>query len=297
MSGEVVMKQRIISAVIGLSVLAVALYRFDTVYFNIAAGVVFLIASYEVYNAFREGNSKIGMAAVALFGVVILNQQYIGYINGKLFVIFFMTCYAMCCVFGFHKINVKAFSASVLYAVYVLLGFYAILDIKADMPYAFFGYDAVYLFILCCIIAWCCDIFAYFSGYFFGKHKMSPTLSPKKTVEGAVGGVIGAVLCACLSLYLYSILKPVLEGTGLSYGVAASSYIKMAVVAVFGALLGMVGDLFASAVKRQTGIKDYGNIMPGHGGVIDRFDSVLLLAPYIWRLSDFVAARGGIFHV
>ena len=297
MSGKWFMKQRIISSVIGLAVLRTVLYQFNTIYFNIVAAVVFLIAVYEVYNAFKDGNSKIAMICVGAFGFLLLNQQYLGLLNGRTAAVFFMTAYAACTVFGFHHIDIKTVSASVLYSIYVLLGFYAILDIKAHLPYEVFGLDAAYMFILCCIIAWCCDIFAYFSGYFFGKHKMSPTLSPKKTVEGAVGGVIGAVLCACLSLYIYSLIKPFFEGSGLSYDVAARSYIQMAVVAFFGSLLGMIGDLFASAVKRQTGIKDYGNIMPGHGGVIDRFDSVLLLAPYIWRLSDFVAARGGIFHV
>ncbi len=118
------------------------------------------------------------------------------------------------------------------------------------------------------VLAFLSDTGAYFAGCALGKHKLAPTISPNKTVEGVVGGVLGAVvgmLLFCLVVdigfqqeakYLYALI----------YGVA-------------GSLAGVFGDLCFSAVKRQTGIKDYGNLIPGHGGVLDRFDSVMIVAP------------------
>lgn len=110
------------------------------------------------------------------------------------------------------------------------------------------------------------DICAYFSGYLFGKHKLCPNISPKKTIEGAVGGVIGSVvLCTAFGYFVY----PEILGHCIIMG-------------FFGAFFGMAGDLIASAFKRKMGIKDFGNLIPGHGGIMDRFDSVLLVAPFIY---------------
>ncbi len=119
------------------------------------------------------------------------------------------------------------------------------------------------------LAAFGCDTFAYFTGYFLGKHKMAPNISPKKTWEGAFGGVIGAViLCGVFGLIMY--------------GDRGEIFIHCMVMGFFGALFGMAGDLIASAFKRKMGIKDYGNLIPGHGGILDRFDSVILVAPFVY---------------
>lgn len=110
------------------------------------------------------------------------------------------------------------------------------------------------------------DTFAYFSGYLFGKHKMAPNISPKKTVEGAIGGVIGATIaCGVFGWFVY---RP--------------EFVHCIIIGFVGAFFGIAGDLIASAFKRNMGIKDYGNLIPGHGGVMDRFDSVLLVAPFVY---------------
>lgn len=129
------------------------------------------------------------------------------------------------------------------------------------------------------IIAWLTDVFAYFGGRFFGKHKLCPTLSPHKTVEGSVSGLIGAVV---FSVVFAVVLQAV-------HGVKTS----IVLFALMGAGLSVVsqcGDLFASLIKRTYDIKDYGSILPGHGGMLDRFDSVLPVAPVIMMIvgSDFI---------
>jgi phosphatidate cytidylyltransferase len=116
--------------------------------------------------------------------------------------------------------------------------------------------------------AWGCDTCAYCVGMLFGKHKMAPVLSPKKSVEGAIGGVSGAFLLGII----YALIT---DGPILTY----------AVICTVGAVISMVGDLTASAIKRNMDIKDYGKLIPGHGGILDRFDSIIFTAPMIYYLS------------
>ena len=118
------------------------------------------------------------------------------------------------------------------------------------------------------ISAWGADTCAYCAGMLFGKHKMAPVLSPKKSIEGAVGGALGATILGAVFAIIFH--QPVLE---------------YAVICFFGSLLSMVGDLAASAIKRNTGIKDFGKLIPGHGGVLDRFDSIFFTAPVIYFLA------------
>ncbi len=135
-----------------------------------------------------------------------------------------------------------------------------------------------YLVWLVFLSAWGCDTSAYCFGMLFGKHKMTPNLSPKKTVEGAVGGVIGAAVLTILYGFLFR------KGMG-----ADVPYIlMMALIAACGALIAMVGDLAASAIKRQHDVKDFGKLIPGHGGILDRFDSVIFVAPVIYYLCAYL---------
>lgn len=127
-----------------------------------------------------------------------------------------------------------------------------------------------YLVLLPLLAAWGSDTFAYFAGRFFGKHKLAPVISPKKTIEGAVGGVLGGSVC----VLIFTVILDLTLGFALPYWAAA-------VLGAIGAAIGQIGDLSFSVIKRQTGIKDYGHIFPGHGGVLDRFDSVIFVAPVV----------------
>ncbi|RKJ46503.1 phosphatidate cytidylyltransferase [bacterium 1XD8-76] len=127
------------------------------------------------------------------------------------------------------------------------------------------------------IASWGCDTCAYCVGMLIGRHKMSPVLSPKKSVEGAVGGVVGAA--ALGALYGFFVREMVADERIVLF---------FALICGVGSLISMVGDLAASAVKRNAGIKDYGKLIPGHGGVIDRFDSVIFTAPVIYFMAVFL---------
>ena len=132
------------------------------------------------------------------------------------------------------------------------------------------------------IAAWGSDTGAYFLGIGFGKRKLAPRLSPKKTLVGAIGGLVtSAVLCAVYAFILYS----------LEFWTPANLVLNLLLFAAFGIIgsaLGQAGDLVASAIKRHVGVKDYGRIIPGHGGVLDRFDSILFVAPFALIFFYFV---------
>jgi len=290
------MKTRFISGIVGIALLLVILTTFHTAAFNIIGTIVYAICLWEIRRTFKDNNTNAVFVMLFVVGAYLLLQPYIPQINHIILACFFMVCYAVSVVVNFHTVDFRTVSASVLFGFYVLIGFYSILNMKTNMPYEQFGWDSALMFVMCCTIAWGADVFAYFAGYLFGKNKLAPTLSPKKTKEGAVGGFVGSVVVTWVFLWLYSIVKPLLEGGG-EYRLTAKLLVMSAVLALLGSFLSMFGDLFASAIKRQTGIKDYGNIMPGHGGVLDRFDSVLLVAPLVSALSFVVVNRGGIFYV
>ena len=131
------------------------------------------------------------------------------------------------------------------------------------------------LYLLIFICSWGSDTMAYVAGRLFGKHKMAPVLSPKKTVEGAVGGVAGAALIGAIYA---AVIGQFMQSAG-------SKVLVYAMISAVGALVSMTGDLAASAIKRNHDIKDYGNLIPGHGGILDRFDSVIITAPIIYMLA------------
>ena len=132
-----------------------------------------------------------------------------------------------------------------------------------------------YLVWLIFISSWICDTCAYLTGMAIGKHKLAPVLSPKKSIEGAIGGVVGSALVGALFAWLFLIPET---------GSDAMIWV-VALISAAGAVISQVGDLSASAIKRNHDIKDYGKIIPGHGGIMDRFDSVLFTAPVIYFLS------------
>ena len=147
----------------------------------------------------------------------------------------------------------------------VYIPFFTYHMVMIDMtPYRLFVWIVI-------IAAFGQDVCAYFTGYFMGKHKMAPILSPKKTIEGAIGGLVGSSLLSMLFGILF------MKDSGLG-----NPALICFVFGLVGGAAGMAGDLTASMFKRKMGIKDYGNLIPGHGGILDRFDSVIFVAPVIY---------------
>lgn len=135
--------------------------------------------------------------------------------------------------------------------------------------------NGAYIVWLIFICSWGCDTCAYCVGMMIGRHKMAPKLSPKKSIEGGIGGIVGAALIGALYAYIVSPYMIKENNTILWY----------ALICAIGAIISQVGDLAASAIKRNHEIKDYGTLIPGHGGILDRFDSVIFTAPVIYLLA------------
>jgi phosphatidate cytidylyltransferase len=143
-----------------------------------------------------------------------------------------------------------------------------------------------YIYLLIFIGAWMTDTGAYFIGVFFGKHKLIPEVSPKKTVEGAFGGVLGCIVGYVIFGVILNIFFDV-----------TVNYIALILLAIVISVISQCGDLIASYVKRERGIKDYGSIFPGHGGMMDRFDSIIAVAPVILGIILLLPADIQIFSL
>jgi phosphatidate cytidylyltransferase len=142
------------------------------------------------------------------------------------------------------------------------------------LPYGIFMYALIFI---CSSV---CDTCALAAGMMFGKHKMAPVLSPKKTIEGAVGGVAGSTLVSWLLSLALSALYPQMH-----------LQLEFILLGICGGLISMIGDLAASAIKRSHNIKDYGRLIPGHGGIMDRFDSIIFTAPVIYYLAVLLIGK------
>ena len=234
--------------------------------------VVSIIGLFEVYRVVDIHNNILGyigyISTIAYYAVLRFagNEYIMPVIIGMLLLI--LAAY----VFAFPKYEAPKITMAVFGFVYVVVLMSFLYQIRMTE-------DGIYTFWLVFIGSWICDTCAYLTGVTCGKHKMAPILSPKKSIEGAIGGVIGAAL------------------VGGIYGIVIDEYltaipypaITFAVMCGVAGLVSMIGDLCASAIKRNYEVKDYGALIPGHGGILDRFDSVIFIAPVIYYIIYFIA--------
>ncbi len=155
----------------------------------------------------------------------------------------------------------------------------------------FSGYthqEGIYFIGLGFACSWLTDSFAYLVGRKFGKHKMAPVISPKKSIEGAVGGVIITAAFNVLILFLFTIGCKNLYDYSL-FGDSSMKYLYIIPISVVLSLVSMMGDLAASVLKRNFGIKDYSQLLPGHGGIMDRFDSCVFVLPTLYGIIHLIS--------
>ena len=232
--------------------------------------VLSLIGMFELYRIFNIEKKAPGILGYAACIAYYLDLRFKFCQDNEVIFLSFLILMLAVFVFGYPKFHSHQIMAAFfgLFYVGVMLSF---LYQTRMLPE---GQFIVWLIFLC---SWGCDTCAYCVGVLFGKHKMSPILSPKKSIEGAVGGVVGAGLLT--ALYCVLISK--------AFKVDDLNIITLVIIACVGGLISMIGDLAASAIKRNFEIKDYGKLIPGHGGVLDRFDSVIITAPIIFFLANY----------
>lgn len=276
------MKTRIISALVALPLLAVVLVFHHTYVLNAALSLICGIAIFEVLHNTRFTTHKgllipgIVFAMYMPFSQVAVLKPYFTLIVmayvGVLLAVLFLHHKTL----AFTEVAVS-FTASFLIS-YALSSLVFLRD--AHPAQNKMGLYYILLVLLC---AWISDTGAYFTGMTFGKHKLCPNISPKKTVEGLIGGLFFCLVINIAFTYVYC---DIIGKSGIETSVNLLNLIWVSVVS---SLVGVAGDLTFSIIKRQVGIKDYGKIMPGHGGVLDRFDSILLIAPFLYVILQIFA--------
>ena len=259
-------KTRLISGIV-LVIIALATIISGSwiLFFTLLA--VSLIGMRELYKVMKVSDEHVTvLELVGYLGAVLyyiaMKADFGNY--GTMAIIISMILILFVYVFGYPKYHAEQVMAAFFGVVYVAV-MLSFIYLTRSLPD---GKFLVWLIFLC---SWGCDTCAYCVGMLIGKHKMAPVLSPKKSIEGAIGGVAGAALL------------------GVIYAAATQGKMaEYALICAVGALISMVGDLTASAIKRNQNIKDYGKLIPGHGGILDRFDSVIITAPVIYYLAKTI---------
>lgn len=229
--------------------------------------VLSLIGLFELYragNIERKALGIFGYISVILFFTV---NRFLGSTCESLIIILVLIGMMMLFVINFGKYKLEEVTLAFLGFCYVAGMFYYLYKIRMLERGAYFIW-------MLFVGTWGCDTCAYFIGRTLGKHKLAPVLSPKKSVEGALGGIVGAAVLGVVFV--------IICGDKMDFSVESRWYCGLMCSAI--AIVSQFGDLAASGIKRTYGIKDYGKLIPGHGGVLDRFDSVLLAAPVMYWL-------------
>lgn len=249
------MKKRVLTGLIGGFYIGLATYLGGALFSFTVLGIA-LIALFEMDRAVNKKNNIVFklnyITAIIIFSLLMFRIDFDLYmiitahtvLSGVIFVVHENT--------DFRDLAVSFFGF-----VYIVLLFYH-----------FVIFSAYKHFWLVYAITFSADSFAYIVGSNFGKHKLCPRLSPKKSIEGAIGGIVGAIAVS-LAVNAFLLKEP--------------AYLII-IIALIGSITSIFGDLLASKIKREFSIKDYSNVLPGHGGILDRFDSVLLMTPVTYYL-------------
>ena len=265
-------KTRLLSGIVLVIILIATVGTGGGLLFGFLA-LISLIGLSELYKVVDVQSKILGftgyLAAVVYYGILYTGQmQYVTFLT-IVFLVVLMAVYV--------------FSFPVFKAEQVMTVFFGVFYVAVMLSYVYQtrmlddGAVAVWLIFLS---SWGCDTCAYCVGMLLGKHKMAPKLSPKKSVEGGIGGVLGAALLGVLFALAVN------QWAGAQAGV-----LEYAIICGVGGMISQVGDLAASAIKRNHEIKDYGKLIPGHGGILDRFDSVIFTAPIIYYLTMALAGN------
>lgn len=232
--------------------------------------IISLIGMFELYRVFEIEKAPLAFAGYLAAILYYTNIKW-NYIPELMMLILGFLIVLMV----FYVLSYPKYRAKQIFVV-----FFGVFYVAAMLSYVYqirMLERGLYLTFLIFLCSWGCDTCAYCVGKLIGRHKMSPKLSPKKSVEGAAGGIVGAALLTALYCFIF-------RG---AMDITAQEILILSLISAAGGLISMVGDLTASAIKRNYDIKDYGHLIPGHGGILDRFDSMIITAPIIYYLAFY----------
>jgi phosphatidate cytidylyltransferase len=267
------MKSRLLTAAIGIPlVVCVLLFgeQFHWIMYALVS-VLNLIMIFELLSAKKLHNSIVFIPC-AVYGIVLpLSLPFkLELISVYAFVIIMF----LIMIIDHKNVSYPDLCFAVLGSLIISFGMSSVLLLPPayDNHFTFF-------FVICVGVAWSADAGAYFSGVFLGKHKLCPEVSPNKTVEGFLGGIVVGTVSALIIGFIYSFV----------YSKAEFNYVLILLLGLLASIISVLGDLSFSLIKRSCKIKDFGSIFPGHGGFLDRFDSVIFAAPLIYFTGKYFA--------
>ena len=250
---------------------------FDTI-FELTVSLLSMMCIYEAINAIGFAKFKRFMIPSMIYAFLVplsflLTEQMnkSPYYLIIILTFIYMISFILVSMLNFNKIKFND-AATIMFVSLVITCFLSNIILLRQVPV----HGLFYMLLVIVCFSWATDVFAYLIGMSIGKHRFAPNISPKKTIEGSVGGTLASVIITFIALLIYKNI------TGRDYNLPlALGY------ALICSLVGQIGDLAFSYIKRSYGIKDFGNILPGHGGVLDRLDSLIFLSPFFYMLITF----------
>lgn len=283
------MKQRVITAVVLLALLAVVVWQINTPVLVLVIAFLAAVAANEIMRCAKVENTFIRVVATGYAACVpffasakaltpwvseAVWGKVIGAVPGVVYLIALVLVLLLAMLKGYAYTTFEDVAVSVFAGALVPFGFSVFIRLRDMFQIEQFGIYLIFYGLICALAT---DSGAQLAGMAFGKHKMSPNISPKKTVEGAIGGLIFSLILNAVAMILYNRLADFkMDEFAVTVLLAACLPVSF---------LGMMGDLSASVLKRNFGVKDFGKIFPGHGGVMDRFDSSMFTLPVTYALA------------
>lgn len=289
------MKQRVITAVVLLALLAVVVWQINTPVLVLVIAFLAAVAANEIMRCAKVENTFIRVVATGYAACVpffasakaltpwvseAVWGKVIGAVPGVVYLIALVLVLLLAMLKGYAYTTFEDVTVSVFAGALVPFGFSVFIRLRDMFQIEQFGIYLIFYGLICALAT---DSGAQLAGMAFGKHKMSPNISPKKTVEGAIGGLIFSLILNAVAMILYNRLADFkMDEFAVTVLLAACLPVSF---------LGMMGDLSASVLKRNFGVKDFGKIFPGHGGVMDRFDSSMFTLPVTYALALTVFSK------
>lgn len=273
------MKTRIISGAVAIALLIALLVvnNFWSPISVIVISILSALASYEMlYNTGAVKNGLAILTAIVYSCAVQFSYSGILRLPSAVLTIVYVLLIAVLALKEHDSFKPDAITMCLSMPILISYAFSALESLLNDRS----GFGLFYLIMLLNFSS-IADCFAYFTGVAIGKHKLAPVISPKKTIEGAIGGVMGSVIGTLVICLIFNVTTD-----------ANANTLGLCLITPMMAVIGILGDLFTSAIKRTYGIKDYGNLMPGHGGVLDRCDSILFCAPVFALIVKYAGVIG-----
>lgn len=272
------MAKRLISAAIAIPMGLVVIILNNELLYYIAMTLLSVIAVYELFMATKYLNNKLISALSLIFVAVVPFVYWIDELRRhvKLIYLCFIILLAVAMIAKHERVKFEQVALVSFISLAIPLALNTISFIRTNFPE-----HSIFYIVYIMLSVWVGDAGAYFVGTFLGKHKMCPKISPKKTWEGFFGGIITTGVIALITCFVYEFIDATVNNGVHTFSV---NYLYLIGLSLVLSVLGVLGDLSASLIKRECSVKDFGNILPGHGGVLDRFDSVLFAAPFAYML-------------